>query len=180
MRRTLISYSSFYTQQGTGPVQCHMTASSRVDPRSCGQACSGQPSPFLASTIFCYQPTTSATTPQTKYSQLATIFIAASALVNPFTLPLSQLKPPPDANIQICTVPTIQICPGAIVEVSASLPGDAPVGQSGFNSPFWFTRPASRLLWNLVLYVFQCCTLPSRQWDILNGIFGKFFPNCCN
>ena len=62
---------------------------------------------------------------------------SASGVVNPFTQqPLPQLNPPPDANIQICSMPTIQICPGAIVEVSASLPGDASVGQSGFNLPF--------------------------------------------
>ena len=47
-----------------------------------------------------------------------------------------------NANIQICRVPMIQICAiDAIVELSASLPGDAPAYQSGFNFSFWLTPP---------------------------------------
>ena len=70
MRRTLISYYSFYTQQGSGPVQCgvpydswwQLRGSTRLDAVSPGLV-NPSPPPFLASTIFCHQPTTSATTP---------------------------------------------------------------------------------------------------------------------
>ena len=149
MRRTLISYYSFYTQQGSGPVQCgvpydswwQLRGSTRLDAVSPGLV-NPSPPPFLASTIFCHQPTTSATTPgcnldggqqSPNISGMPQYFYIS---VNPFTQPLSQSNPRPDANLQICPMPTIQICPGAIVEVSASVPGDAQLGQSGFNFPF--------------------------------------------
>ena len=138
MRRTLISYYSFYTQQGRRPVLYgvpydswwQLRGSTQVDAVSPGLV-NPPPTQPLNGLHHILPPTDHPDTTGCNLSKKSVIFSCACTVLvtNP-----SQLA---NANIQIFRVPMIQICAiDAIVELSASLPGDAPAYQSGFNFSF--------------------------------------------
>ena len=187
MRRTLISYYSFYTQQGGRPVQYgvpydswwQLRGSTQVDAVSPGLV---NPPPTTHPTPQRPPPYSATNRPpwhhrmQLKQKECYLLLCLHSS--GHQSIPTSECKYPDmqgahDPNIQICAI-------DAIVELSASLPGDAPAYQSGFNFSFWLTPPVyyrstTEYTKGCKAKSYMVSRTTSHRMELNHGKFGKIF-----